>query len=134
LREVVRDYFIHKAGNYTEQTRRDFLASLENHVLPVLGSKPYEAITRRAALRDTIALTKGKHAAHAALKNLNTVWSKFYRDHASDNYTWPKVRSPLEAQDRSGNGRLFSDREIGRYGKRRSSCDPMSGPTSGSCS
>jgi hypothetical protein len=49
--------------------------ALENHVLPILGSKPYEAITPRdlAALRDTIALTKGKHAAHASLKNLNTI-------------------------------------------------------------
>jgi hypothetical protein len=46
------------------------------------------------------------------LKYLNTVWSKYYRDHATTMPAWPEVTSPLQGEDRNGNGRLLSDREI----------------------
>src|SRR5262249_47755588 len=85
------------------------------HVLPVLGERVYESITRRdlAALRDGIVSKAGKHAAHNALKCLSVIWNQYYRDHASDNYSaWPQVTSPLKGVDRNGNGRLLSDREI----------------------
>jgi hypothetical protein len=132
LRRVVHEYVAFRGSGY--RSRKEFERSLHNHVLPVLGERPYESITRRdlAALRDGIiakvrqaAIAKattpkklakaqdaGRHASHDALKNLNTIWTKYYRDHASDTFTWPKIRSPLEAEDRNGKGRLLSDREI----------------------
>jgi hypothetical protein len=112
LREVVAAYLAFRGPEY--KSRREFERSLRNHVLPVLGERPYESITRRdlAELRGAIVAKAGKHAAHNALKNLNTIWNQYYRDFASDNYTWPQVTSPLKGADRNGNGRLLSDLEI----------------------
>src|SRR5262249_20059375 len=112
LRQVVTDYLAFRGESF--KSRRDFQAVLERHVLPMLGSRPYESITRRdlAALRDGISARAGKHAAAAALRNLNSIWGKYFRDYASDGFTWPTVRSPLQGEDTNGKGRDLSDREI----------------------
>jgi hypothetical protein len=112
LRRVFHDYLAFRG---TWKSRVEFTRTMENHVLPVLGERVYETITRRdlAALRDGIVSKAGKHAAHNALKCLSVIWNQYYRDHASDNYaSWPQVTSPLKGEDRNGKGRLLSDWEI----------------------
>jgi hypothetical protein len=121
LREVVAAYLATKGADY--KSRREFERSLDNHVLPTLGDRPYESIGRRdlAELKRSIiakvsAATgkpgAGKHAARTVLKNLAVVWNQYYRDFASDNYTWPEVTSPLKGETSNGNGRKLSDAEI----------------------
>jgi hypothetical protein len=113
LRQVVRDYLTIRGSDF--KSRVAFERTLENHVLPVLGSRPYETITRQdlAALRDNIAARAGRHAAHKALQNLSAVWTNYYRDHASDTFTWPQVLSPLKHSNKNGGpGRTLSDLEI----------------------
>jgi hypothetical protein len=85
LRRVVHEYFAYRGA---WKSRVEFVRTMENHVLPVLGERVYESITRRdlAALRDGIiakvrqkaiaraktpdaleeAQNAGKHAAHNA--------------------------------------------------------------------
>jgi integrase len=137
LQEVVDAFFQLKSSTYAPLSIREIRRSLALHVLPTLGSVRYEDINRRdlARLRDGIianvrqaalaraktpeqmseAQDAGRHAAHGALKVLNTIWNKYYSDHASDNFTWPKVRSPLEPEDRNGSGRALSDGEIRQF-------------------
>src|SRR5262249_7724185 len=85
-----------------------------NHVLPTLGDRPYESIRNRdlAELKHAIVAKAGKHAAHGALKNLNTIWNKYYCELASEGFRWPKVISPLAGEAPNGNGRKLSDLEI----------------------
>jgi integrase len=118
LREVVDAYLAFRGQDY--KSRRAFERSMNTHVLPVLGERQYESITRQdlARLRDDIIAkgradprAGGRHAAHRALQNLSAVWTKFQIDHASDGFRWPKVRSPLaEAVPRPE--RKLSDLEI----------------------
>jgi integrase len=111
LRRVVHDYLAFRGA---WKSRVEFERTLNNHVLPVLGERVYESITRRdlAALRDGIVSKAGKHAAHNALKCLSVIWNQYYRDHATTMPAWPDVTSPLKGVDRNGNGRLLSDLEI----------------------
>jgi integrase len=117
LQEVVDAFFQLKSSAYAPLSIREMRRSLALHVLPTLGSVRYEDINKRdlARLRDVIAAKAGRHAAHGALKVLNTIWNKYYSDHASDTFTWPKVRSPLEPEDRNGSGRALSDVEIRQF-------------------
>jgi integrase len=110
LREVLRDYLaLHRF-----KSQGEFARSLHNHVLPTLGDRPYESITRQdlAKLRDDITVNAGRHAAHYALRCLGAIWNKYARDHSSDRFTWPQVRSPLGPEDRNGKGRMLSEREV----------------------
>jgi integrase len=107
---VVREYLALRDW----KSKGEFARSLDKHVLPTLGGRVYESITRQdlARLRDDIATRSGRHASAFALQCLNVVWTNYYRDHASDSYTWPQVGSPLRPEDRTGPGRMLSDAEL----------------------
>jgi len=112
LREVVDAYMAARGSKF--KSAREFERSLRNHVLPTLGDRPYESITRRdlGQLVLSIAAKRGPSAAHIALQNLNTIWNKFYCNLASDGWSWPKITSPLE-QSGNGNGKKkLTDDEI----------------------
>lgn len=110
VREAVSQYL----AKHQFRSKSAFVGAMNRHVLPTLGNRPYESIRRQdlAQLRDAISEKAGRHASKYALQCLNVVWTKGYRDHASDSFTWPEVGSPLTAEDRAGNGRSLTKHEI----------------------
>src|SRR5262249_41641437 len=111
---VVYEYLKHKGTSL--RSRDEFLARMERHVFPTLGSRPIEALNRGVTvpLVDEIARKEGRaggrHAARAVARDLNIVG----RWHASrtDAFVWPHIPNPLNKEDSAGRDRVLDDREL----------------------